>query len=180
MDSLALVAAALIAGTLLRAGLEKARSLDRFASVLRQLGVPARSAHAAATVITALELGTAGVLLYRPSTATLAMVLALVAAFATSGLVALRRGARIRCACFGPDGGRHLGMPQLVALPFWIGGVALVWLDGTLLHAGTPGWLPPAVALAIASIRGIDAARAAIDARADRRSARRMLAWLTR
>jgi uncharacterized membrane protein YphA (DoxX/SURF4 family) len=170
-----------MAGALLWAGLEKARSLGSFASLLTRLGIPERAAAVVAPIVVALELGAALGLILDPSPAVLAAVAGLAATFACSGWIALRRHERIRCGCFGPYGSRQLGKEQLAAFPFWLGGVALLWPKGAALWPGARAtWLPAAVALTIAAIRVASAVRAASAARGDRRSAREMLTWLNR
>jgi hypothetical protein len=170
-----------MASALLWAGLEKARSLGSFASLLTQLGIPERGAPPIAVSVVALELGVALGLIFHPSATTLVVAAGLAAAFACSGWIALRRHKQIRCGCFGPYGGRQLGKDQLAAFPLWLGGVALLWFEGATLSAGARAtWLPAAVALSIAAIRVAGGVRAAYAARGDRRSAREMLVWLNR
>jgi hypothetical protein len=178
---LALAVTVAMAAALLWAGLEKARSFTSFASLLEQLGFARSWARPSAVVVIALELSVALSLTYGPSLATLAGVIGLAAAFAFSGLLAVHRNKQIRCGCFGPYGGSQLGKHQMVALPFWLSGVALLWLDGSTVSPGAQATvLPAAVALTIATIRGVSAVRAAYEARGDRRSAREMFAWLNR
>lgn len=170
-----------MAAALLWAGLEKARSLTSFASVLRQLGVPKSGAPALAVLVVALELSVALGLVFGPSVTTLVAVAALALAFACSGMIALWQHKQIRCGCFGPYGGRQLGKDQLVAFPLWLGGIALLWFTGPTLSAGSLAtWLPAGVALTIAGIRVAGGVRAASAGRGDRRSARQMLVWLNR
>ncbi len=171
-----------MACVLLWAGLEKARNLSSAASAMAQLGVPATGARAAAALLAAVEVAVALGLVFRPgSVATLAGVLGLAGAFAVAGLIALRRNAQIRCGCFGPYGDASLGMNQVAALPFWLGGVALLWLEG-------PGESPQAesasllamAGLAMAAVRAANALKVARHARDDRRSAEEMFLWLPR
>lgn len=176
-----LAATVAMAAALLWAGLEKARSLTSFASLLGRLGVPRGAAPAIAVVVVALELSAALGLIFGPSLATLVAVVGLAAGFAFSGLIALRQHRQIRCGCFGPYGGGQLGKAQLLALPLWLGGAALLWLDGaTLSAAGRGPWLAAAVALTMAGLRAVSGVRAAHAARGDRRSAREMFLWLNR
>lgn len=170
-----------MAAALLWAALEKARSLTSFASVLRELGVSKIRARTVAVLVIALELSVALGLIYGPSATTLAAVIGLAAAFAVSGVIALRQNKQIRCGCFGPYGGRQLGKDQLIAFPLWLGGVALLWFNSSTPAAGSRAtWLPAVVALTIATIRAVSAVRAAYAARGDRRSAREMYVWLNR
>jgi hypothetical protein len=171
-----------MACVLLWAGLEKARNLSSAASALAQLGVPATSVRAAAALLAALEAAVALGLIFRPgAVATLAGVLGLAGAFAIAGVIALRRNALIRCGCFGPYGDASLGMNQVAALPLWLGGVALLWLQppGESPEAGSASLLAVA-GLAMAALRAANALKAARHARDDRRSAEEMFLWLPR
>src|SRR5215203_5898680 len=101
MGMLVLAVTLVMASALLWAGLEKAVRLSSVAKTLHQLGMPERGAGVAAPLVVAVELSVAVGLLFRPrSLATLVGVLALAAAFALSGLIALRRNEKIRCGCF--------------------------------------------------------------------------------
>ena len=181
MGVLVLAVTIAMASALLWAGLEKARSLGSFTSLLLRLGIPQRIAPPIAIAVVALELGAALGLMFHPSAATLIATGGLAAAFACTGWIALRRRRQIRCGCFGPYGGRQLGKDQLAALPLWLGGVALLWFEGARVAPGTRAtWLPAAVALSIAAIRVTRGLRAASAARGDRRSAQEMLVWLSR
>jgi Methylamine utilisation protein MauE len=170
-----------MAGAFLWAGLEKARSLKSFASLLRQLGIPKSAAPPIAVLVVALELSVAVGLMFRPSPVTLITVVGLATAFAFSGLIAIRQNRSIRCGCFGPYGASRLGKAQLVAFPLWLGGAALLWFNDWMRSASAhPTWLPAVVALTTAGIRTVSGIRAATAARGDRRSAREMLVWLNR
>jgi hypothetical protein len=171
-----------MATVLLWAGLEKARDQASVASTMARLGLRASSARPAAALLAAAEVATALGLIFRPgSIATVAGVVGLAGAFGIAGLIALRRNERIPCTCFGLHGDGSLGMSQVAAFPFWLGGAALLWLEGP---ARSPD-LPPAALLALvgltmAALRAVHAFRAAHEARGDRRSAREMLLWLRR
>jgi uncharacterized membrane protein YphA (DoxX/SURF4 family) len=173
----------LMASTLLWAGLEKARSLRSVARTLHRLGMPESGSRLVAPLVVAVELGVALGLIYRPrSIVTLTGVLALATAFAISGFMALRRKEKIRCGCFGPHGGAHLGWNQLASLPVWFSAVALVWLNGPT-HSSDDGQGASGlavVALLMAVLRGVSSLRAAHEARGDRRSAQEMFVWLNR
>ena len=169
-----------MAAVLLWAGLEKVRAVTSFASVLRQLGVPAAAAPALAASVSAVELGVGLALIYSPSRPALVVVAGLATAFACAGLIAIRRKQRIACSCFGPYGTRVLGRDQLTAFPLWIGGVAILWLRPHTMPMTSPSSLLAVVALSLASIRAATAIRAAAAARGDRRSAREMHLWLGR
>ncbi len=182
MGILVLAVTLVMASALLWAGLEKAGRLSSVAGTLHQLGMPESGARVVAPLVVAVELSVALGLIFRPrSIATLTGVLALAAAFAISGLIALRRKEKIRCGCFGPHGSAHLGKNQLAALPVWFGAVTLVWLNGPT-HSSD--WQSASrlavVALMMATLRGVSSLRAAHEARGDRRSAREMFVWLNR
>jgi hypothetical protein len=181
MRILVLAVTLVMAFVLLWAGLEKAARLSSLAGTLHQLGMPESGARVVAPLVVVVELSVALGLIFRPlSIATLTGVLALAAAFAISGLIALRRKEKIRCGCFGPHGA-HLGKNQLAALPVWFGAVTLVWLNGPT-HSSD--WQSASglalVALMMAALRGVSSLRAAHEARGDRRSAQEMFVWLNR
>lgn len=169
-----------MASALLWAGLEKVGHLSSVAAMLHQLGMPEIGARVVAPLVVAAELSVALGLFFRPSSVvTLTGVLALAAAFAISGLIALVRKQRIRCGCFGPHGGAHLGKNQLAAFPLWFGAVMLVWSYGPTHSSDWQGASGLAVvALMMAALRGVNSLRAAHEARGDRRSAQEMLVWL--
>lgn len=170
-----------MAAVLLWAGLAKARNASAFADVLRELGMPRRGAPILASSVIVIELGVALDLIFRPrSTATLAALVGLAAAFALAGLLALRRQGEIHCGCFGPYGSGHLGRRQILAFPLWLAGAGLLWQNAAapIDLAGAPSFA--LVTLSMATLRGASTVRAAYAARADRRSAREMFVWLSR
>jgi hypothetical protein len=176
-------AALAMASVLFWAGLDKAHRLASVASIMARLGVPASSARTAAALLVVAELAVALGLVFRPgSAATLAGVLGLACVFGLAGLIAFLRNERIRCGCFSPYGNGTLGLGQVAALPFWLGGVALLWLEN-------PGQSPDAlrsaswlalVGLTMAALRAVQALKLSREARGDRRSALEMLLWLPR
>lgn len=180
MRSLALAVTLVMAALLLWAGLEKARAVKSFASVLRQLGVPAATAPVLARIVIALELSAGLGLIYSVSLPTITAVTGLATAFACAGLIALRRPQRIVCSCFGPYGTRALGRDQLIALPLWLGGVAILWSQRLMPPMTSRASLLAVVALGMASMRVAAAVHAAYVAHGDRRSAREMYLWLNR
>jgi hypothetical protein len=172
---------AAMATVLLWAGLAKARNAPAFTAVLRELGVPRRGQRVFAASVIAIELGIALGLIFRPqSIATLAALVGLAAAFALSGLLALRQHAEIHCGCFGPYGGGQLGGRQILAFPLWLAGAGLLWQNAAAPMDLTGAPLFALVTLSMATLRGASTVRAAYAARADRRSAREMFVWLTR
>jgi hypothetical protein len=176
---LVLAATAAMSAVLLWAGLDKARSITAFASVLRQLGVAEAAARSIAFIIIALEISIAIGLIYYPSLLTLASLVILAATFAFAGLSALWQNKRIICGCFGASTSRPLGQDQLVAFPLWLGGAAVLWFYGSA-PPGSPSSLLVVVALMIATVRAVAAVRSAHGARGDRRSAQEMYVWLNR
>jgi hypothetical protein len=58
--------------------------------------------------------------------------------FAGAALVAMRRGERIRCACYGRSGDAYLGARQFAALPIWLAVAAVGWFAPAGWSAGIP------------------------------------------
>ena len=182
MAGLATIVALSMAGVLLWAGLEKARSPAAAVSTLQSLGVAERSARPWVRLLAAVEVALALGLVFRPHAPwTTSGVAVLAALFAAAGVAALRRDGPIPCNCFGPLGRGRLGWDQVLALPCWLAGCAVVALgvDGApAVHEATRALA--AVALVLAGLRTIALARSWREARADRRSAEEMLTWLPR
>jgi len=180
MTILATAVTLAMASVLLWASLEKIRNFSSVVAVLKQLGVANIAVRAVAIILVVLELATAFQILLQPAAlATLVCIAVLACSFALAATIALLRGQAIHCACFGGDSTRTLGRTQLVAFPFWLGGAGVLWM------AGPPGVLSEGTSLTLASvtiaaIRGKHALRASRAARADRRSAKEMLRWLSR
>ncbi len=181
MSILALATRVAMASILLWAGVEKARAPSTVVSVARRVGVPGGLARVGVAIVTVLELATGMALLLAPhAPATIAGVTVLALLFAAAGLAALRRGERIRCGCFGPQSDASLGAAQVAMLPLWIIGAAIVGMSEPSANDPQPSFLFAVVALTMAALRGGSALRSARLARADRRSAREMLIWLSR
>ncbi|MFI1828442.1 MauE/DoxX family redox-associated membrane protein [Streptomyces sp. NPDC020412] len=88
------------------------------------------------------ELAAGFFLLIAPRTAvTVALVAALGLSFAAAGALAMGRGTKVKCACFGQADGGDLGIRQIAVLPLW-GGVAV-------LAAWTPDRSPSGPELAV-------------------------------
>jgi hypothetical protein len=107
-------------------------------------------------VVPVVELGAAVALCIAPNAAVTALLVAGVGTtFAAAGLLALVRGERIRCACYGQSGDAQLGRPQLIAWPLWLA----VAGSGLFLPASGPTGAPLvaatllAVAVAVAAVR---------------------------
>lgn len=171
-----------MASVLLWAGLEKARSPISVASAMHQLGVPRNVVRSAAALLIAIELAVALGLIFEPgSPATLAGLVVLSTGFAVAGIIAVARDEAIHCSCFGPTGDAYLGKRQLVALPFWLAGAALLGLaepaHSTVWDAASSFAL---VCLIVSTLRSVIALKASKVACDDRRSAQEMLVWLRR
>ena len=129
---------------LLYAGARKIAAPQPFRQTLDALRLPA--ADVLVLVVPVVEIAAGAALVASPrSVATTVVVAGLGAAFAGAALLALHRGERIRCACYGPGGDGELGWRQLVALPAWLG----VAVASLLLPAGSVSGLPQVTALAL-------------------------------
>lgn len=122
-------------------------------STLRALRIP--RPRIARLVLATLELGTGVGLAVTPNARGVRLsVLLLAVLFTGAGGLAIARGDRIECACFGGGRGSTLGVRQLLLLPAWLllfSMLALVDLgldgrDGLLVLAGAT--------LAVASVQG--------------------------
>lgn len=106
--------------TLFTSALAKLRAPADFRQVLRELGVTTGTT-LWWLVVCVGELLTV-VLLVAPVPRQLAAVAVVLlgVGFAGAGVVALRLGSAIHCACFGALGQQRLGRPQVYALPIWV------------------------------------------------------------
>jgi hypothetical protein len=133
---------------LLYAGAQKLSAPRSFRQTLVALRVP--MAAVVAVVVPAVEIMTSVGLTAAPgSIGTAILVAALGSAFGMAGVVALRRGETIRCACFGGSGESTLGLRQVWAAPLWLGVAAASLLTPHGAGAGLP--YVAAVALATAT-----------------------------
>jgi len=108
-----------------------------FRQTLTQLRVPAVAAVAA--LVPLAEIAAAVGLVAAPRSAVSALLVGgLGVAFAGAALEAMRRGERIRCACYGRSGDAALGPRQLVALPVWLAVAAVAWFTPAGFTAGIP------------------------------------------
>jgi hypothetical protein len=108
-----------------------------FRQTLTQLRVPAVVTVAA--LVPLAEVAAAIGLVAVPQSAVSALLVGgLGAAFAGAGLVAMRRGGRIRCACYGRSGDTALGPRQLATLPVWLAVAAVAWFTPAGWSAGIP------------------------------------------
>ncbi|GAA1704935.1 MauE/DoxX family redox-associated membrane protein [Fodinicola feengrottensis] len=102
---------------LLYAATQKLAAPRPFRQTLQALRVP--FAAAVAIVVPLVEIAAAIGLTVAPG-GSAALVAALGFAFAGAAVVAMSRGERIRCACYGSTGDATLGWRQLAALPLWL------------------------------------------------------------
>ncbi|WP_329402380.1 MauE/DoxX family redox-associated membrane protein [Streptomyces melanogenes] len=110
------------AALLIYAAAQKLAAPRSFRSTLTALRVPRPVLVSAGVPL--VELGAGFCLLSVPrATLTAALVAALGLSFATAGALALGRGTKVKCACFGQTDGGDLGPRQMAMLPLW-GGVA--------------------------------------------------------
>jgi hypothetical protein len=123
-----------VSGVLLWAGLEKLRAGRAFHATLAGLGIPLSVRPGLRYAVPAVEITIAAALLLNPAAewpdvgvATLGFV------FAAAGLLAVRSGRSIECACLGATGHSRPGWRQVYLLPAWLA-VAV------LLHALAPRW----------------------------------------
>jgi hypothetical protein len=108
-----------------------------FRETLMQLRVPVVTTVAA--LVPLAEVAAAVCLVAAPrSVVSILLVGGLGIAFAGAALVAMRRGERIRCACYGRSGDAHLGPRQLVAVPVWLAVAAVGWFAPAGWSAGVP------------------------------------------
>lgn len=167
-----------MASVLLWAALEKLRQPTALAVTFRDLGLSVLPATAAAVIVPGLELLAAAGLLFLPSfSGTLLLVLLLSLGFAAVGQLALSRGRKLACACFGIGSRAHLGRPQLAALPAWWLSVAILGRPGAEFGLEGAAALA-AVGLGLATVRAMLAWTPFRGARDDRHSAKEMYAWL--
>ncbi|HEX6686107.1 MAG TPA: MauE/DoxX family redox-associated membrane protein [Candidatus Limnocylindrales bacterium] len=118
---------------LLYAAARKFASPAPFRRTLDELRVP--GARALGPAVASAEIVAAMGLVAAPRSAfTAILVVGLGFCFAGAALVALVRGQRIHCACYGgaSKSGATLGIRQLVALPVWVAvaGIAMLAPDG--------------------------------------------------
>jgi hypothetical protein len=129
---------------LLYAAAQKVVAPRSLRHTLTALRLPA--AGVVAVVVPGLEITAAVGLVVAPHSVVVATLVAgLGLAFAGAGLVALRRGEPIRCACFGESDEATLGTRQLVALPVWL---AVAAVGRYAPDWGTPG-LPQVTAVGL-------------------------------
>jgi uncharacterized membrane protein YphA (DoxX/SURF4 family) len=157
----------LIFGVLLVSGLEKLRAGSGFREVVRALGFEAVTFWWLA--VCGAELGTAALqVLPVPRGLSSAAVACLGLIFAYAGARAIRRGADVRCACYGDLGGTaRLGRRQILAVPAWLAlaAGALLWAPVTAQQRSTVILL---ALLAVSAGYAVMLRRATLGARANR------------
>ncbi|GAA0583709.1 MauE/DoxX family redox-associated membrane protein [Streptomyces crystallinus] len=125
-DTLNAVVRITAAASLIYAAAQKLAAPRSFRSTLAALRVKRPVLVSAAVPLTELAAGFCLLSVPRVAvTAVLVVVLGL--SFATAGALALARGTKVKCACFGQADGGDLGLRQIAMLPLW-GGVAALAL----------------------------------------------------
>lgn len=175
------IAIFVIAGVLLWAGLEKVRGTSAITATIISLSAPKQFALPIALAISAWEIITALLVLFKPNyILTHIGILLLASLFAAAGFAAIAFGKSIKCNCFGLNGAGYLGKSQIITFPFWIFGVWILRYrmpdESPSLESGAISFA--IVSLIIAAIRGIQVLRAQSEARMDRLSAQEMYVWL--
>ena len=157
----------LIFGILMVSGLEKLRSGSGFREVVRTLGF--RSATFWWLALCGAELGAAALqVLPVPPGLSSAAVAGLGLIFAYAGARAIRRGADVRCACYGDlSGTARLGRRQILAVPLWLGLAAATWLWAPTTAEHRSAVILLAI-LAVSAGYAVALRRATIGAREDR------------
>lgn len=143
VDDLGMAAAVVLAATFAWAGAAKLSRPDDTASGFAGLGLG--GAAALAMVVPAVELVLAVALLAAPAVGG-AVALVLLAAFSVVLLRAVRRGVEVRCACFGQAGGPPLSPVDLLRNGLLAGLAALATAAGP-----TPRVPAPAAVAAVAA-----------------------------
>lgn len=125
-DSLNAAVRVAAAALLIYAAARKLASPRSFRLTLTALRVPRVKVVSAGVPV--VELAAGFMLLSAPRfVLTASLVTGVGVAFAVAGALALSRGTRVKCACFGGADGRELGVRQIVMLPLWSGVAALAW-----------------------------------------------------
>jgi uncharacterized membrane protein YphA (DoxX/SURF4 family) len=135
-----------VAAVFMAAGLSKLLHVDALRTTLEGLGLPSAPARVLAVAVPVLEIGVALAIPFAVGSPWLGWLVAgLGTAFGLAGAIALRRGERLRCACFGASDA-PLGRRQLLLVPVWIAA-------GAVLGAASVEWTTDARrALLIAAV----------------------------
>lgn len=144
-DTLNTVVRIAAAALLIYAAAQKLAAPRSFRSTLTALRVPRPVLVSVGVPLTELAAGFC--LLSVPRAAlTAALVVVLGLSFSAAGALALGRGTKVKCACFGQAEGGDLGLRQIAMLPLWGGVAALaVWTPD-----GSPAGPEPAIAVTLA------------------------------
>lgn len=150
-----------VAGVFALSAAGKLRARAEFAASLAEFGVPSGARRPAGVAIMAAELAIVPLVLV-PATALAALVLAaaLLAIFAAAVALALRRGRRPRCRCFGvasaPLRRAHVGRNLGLALVAAVGAVAAGAADPTTLDLAPLAVAVLVATLAVFAVAGFD------------------------
>ena len=142
------LARAILIAVFLVSGLSKMAQPNAIRSTILGLGGGAATARVLGSTVTVVELSVAG-LLSITTTAPFGLASAPVAflSFAVTGLVALRRPQKIRCACFGSSS-TYLGWRQVISLPVWL---SIVAAAGSAGFMGSVSGQVPLLAVGLAA-----------------------------
>jgi hypothetical protein len=173
--------AALAAGVLFWAAVEKVKHLNSFSQTVREIGVPAVFSHGVAVLLVLCEaLVGIGLLCAWNSFWPEGGMIVLALLFSVAGVRAWLLRESINCNCFGRLSSTKLGLRQLLALPISVLAVVLFQLTPDPRSSFTE---MTAVQLALmglflASARATQVLKAQTEARGDRESAQEMYEWL--
>lgn len=142
------LARAILISVFLVSGLSKMVTPNSIRATILGLGGGSATARVLGSSVTVVELSVAG-LLSITSTAPFGLAIATVAflTFAVTGLVALRRPQKIRCACFGSSS-TYLGWRQVISLPVWL---TMVAAAGSAGFRGSVSGQVPLLAVGLAA-----------------------------
>ncbi len=168
---LQLLVSSMMSVILLWAGLEKVRSLATFQHTIRALGLGGANGTALAYGLPLLEIALAGFLFLAPAVILVPIGVAGIGLlFGTAGLLAVRRGQRIVCSCFGATGATTLGIRQIVAVPLWMTAALIISLPVPHPSPSTRVLLFALMALLLGVLRAKTVAIESLRARGDRRA----------
>ena len=131
MENLALASTVLLIAVFVVSGFAKLFRLDRSRQAARDLGIPAGLAPLVGTVLPAIELAIAGLLIAPPSARVgLALAGALLGAFSLLVAGNLVRGRHPDCNCFGTFSSRPIGLPTLARNGALFAAALFAWTVG--------------------------------------------------
>jgi hypothetical protein len=174
------VAAFAMAAALSWAALEKMRNLSSLTETIRLLGSPIWLSRPAALLLVMAEVGIAiGILADRGSVWAQGGAVAIATLFAAAGMRAWWIGKPIHCACFGTGSWGALGLKQVITLPAWLFGVAMLTVEKYTPSLEHTCMQLAAVGLGLAMLRVSALLLAQREAYADRTSAQETYQWLS-